>query len=1070
MSGISYLLGLVGQEVQEINPDDPESSNIFTYEKKCYKIVIDLSHGGKTEYSIKTFLSDIKKVPQYSLKTVESSPIGAPSNLGVYFTPLTENSGSIASKIRLFNQFFRTKDQQMQEDLLVKSSDSVSFSTLYEKLREAHSGEIIHTGGLEDVQHEGLRPQLRPYQKDAVRWLLHRELYTEYLPTDFIEITANNLRDERFFYNPRTMEIVANVPEDIAIPSGGILADEMGLGKTVEMLALILNNPRGDVEKAEVVDDDDLPLASVALHRHVQCLCGGRYGKKKQKLIKCLRCTKSQHRGCVIRREEDTPGRYICPECWKNEPPVESKATFIVSPASIKKQWESEIVRHVRSPNFRVLVYDGVCNSGWIDPTAMAEYDVVITDYNVMRSEIYFTSENSRSGKAHESHFTPSLHPMVRVCLDEAQLVETTTAQCAKMVKTLPTIHRWAVTGTPIEKHINNLHGLVFFLDVYPYTNTHEWGKLVIPFASGNCEPLIGLLRKIMWRTCKSLVFQQIGIPPQKEVVHYVTMSDLQTFFYRSQHSLCRNAFIEKAQKIRTTLAMSKMSPHILKLLLKPLRKLRLDCTVPSVVRAHRSDQAVVKKTLAPNELHAHLVGNNEIEAKAQLRTIVSSFNALAGIAMIKDDPSEAEKMYKAVLRRAKDYTGAISVDSLLQIHALHNLIEIIDFKKVEVDKTDGNTNENVKDEETRAAYEEELKRLEGKYINSYHTKMKQVEKQLRDATDSLERIEAAMTSTDGNWWREIFSTIRGTNREDALLDKIYLDIHTQYGSMEAEDLRIFEHRYEVVKAFKKLAFFTENVDPAKHVDAAIREKIEGLIYEAFECHLDVEQNQEEPEAPKPKKKRTVLCQLCRVKQKIRNFECVIFDKKYLENINSLRGSWNPSMEEVIAKTILAHSKKDHTPREIVEEAEQHLEYIEVIKKEYKEYSQLWSEIDYTVSAFDELKMCKSRLEAIRPEDLEKGEKKSKTQIFTYEIADAEEEFRQQLQMAEKEFIRVWGVLKYLKHLEKNTGPEVCPICTQKPEEKCGHHLCMICMVQLRKYQKHNLTCSVCRHRQKYKE
>lgn len=36
--------------------------------------------------------------------------------------------------------------------------------------------------------------------------------------------------------------------------------------------------------------------------------------------------------------------------------------------------------------------------------------------------------------------------------------------------------------------------------------------------------------------------------------------------------------------------------------------------------------------------------------------------------------------------------------------------------------------------------------------------------------------------------------------------------------------------------------------------------------------------------------------------------------------------------------------------------------------------------------------------------------------------------------MAEGDFIKLQGVLKYLKHLENNKEPDACPICKEIPE------------------------------------
>jgi len=44
-----------------------------------------------------------------------------------------------------------------------------------------------------------------------------------------------------------------------------------------------------------------------------------------------------------------------------------------------------------------------------------------------------------------------------RCVLDEAQLVETTTARTAAMALRLQAKHRWCVTGTPIQRALHDL-------------------------------------------------------------------------------------------------------------------------------------------------------------------------------------------------------------------------------------------------------------------------------------------------------------------------------------------------------------------------------------------------------------------------------------------------------------------------------------------------------------------------------------------------------------------------------------------------------------------------------------
>lgn len=92
---------------------------------------------------------------------------------------------------------------------------------------------------------------------------------------------------------------------------------------------------------------------------------------------------------------------------------------------------------------------------------------------------------------------------------------------------------------------------------------------------------------------------------------------------------------------------------------MEPLRKLRQDCTAPMIF-TKTAKQTKKKKVLAPDELLKHLQNNNESDCKTELRTIVSSMNGMAALYIIRGELVDAEKMYRQVLRWAKDYTGAI--------------------------------------------------------------------------------------------------------------------------------------------------------------------------------------------------------------------------------------------------------------------------------------------------------------------------------------------------------------------------------------------------------------------------
>lgn len=670
------------------------------------------------------FLADVSRLKEFSLEII------APDEefLGLYFYPerveLLQSNAEGSSRKRIIQDFFSASDPDPDPAQPVlpstKTDTTEDYELLYERLRQQHlaNPRTFTTTTVQDPQHELLLPQLREYQKDAVKFMLHRETVPDSIPASYDLLFANAVTDQDFYLNSYTGELTDTLPAHVPLPTGGILADEMGLGKTVEMLSLILNNPRptqnGEEESKLTTKPNIRGGVNKKSNAQLKCTCAS--GSTKQ-LIQCTKCAFYQHVKCVqknrIESSTETEANYVCPQCWLREPAlVETGATIIVSPYSISRQWQSEIRTHISDPSFKVLIYSGVSRFGWISPVDMAQYDVVITDYNVLKSEIHFTGVNEQCLRREKKHLNPS-SPLTaikwwRVCLDEAQMVETPSNQATRMVKTLATVHRWAVTGTPIEKSINQLFGLLFFLDCIPYNELPIWNKLAQPFiAHSNPDPLIfGVLRHVMWRTCKRHVIDQIRIPPQTQRCHRVAMSDIQTVFYRDQHEQCRMAFLEQAARMQRkglATSMAKWDSHSIKLLLEPLRKLRQDCTMPSVVG---KGEQVAKRLLSPDELYTHLLTVNEIECKSKLRAIASSLNGLAGIAMLLRDYPLAGRYYKSVLKRAaENKEGAVTVDTLLQIHALHNLIRLISYNGVA--------------SEMVGEYKEQLRVFEGKYTDN---------------------------------------------------------------------------------------------------------------------------------------------------------------------------------------------------------------------------------------------------------------------------------------------------------------------------------------------------------------
>lgn len=296
----------------------------------------------------------------------------------------------------------------------------------------------------------------------------------------------------------------------------------MGLGKTIEVMALVLSH-RYEPGAAEAEWEDDeqsivtnsstaagngggdqdqqqqrSPQSSPGEDEEAACPCGlphqqGRRGAQHQRWVRCDACRHWVHLECAGLPDQaaaDALERYTCEVCHglrRFRRPRRGRATLIVTPQLICEQWEEELAQRVRAgDSLRVAIYRGVAETrpeqraALLNPDRLGnDYDVVLTTFDVLGKDLAHTDtaflpkegEASRSLRRRKKYrVTPSPLASVvwwRVCLDEAQMVESSTAAAAKMALRLNTVHRWCVSGTPIWKgQLDDLYGLLVFLQV----------------------------------------------------------------------------------------------------------------------------------------------------------------------------------------------------------------------------------------------------------------------------------------------------------------------------------------------------------------------------------------------------------------------------------------------------------------------------------------------------------------------------------------------------------------------------------------------------------------------------
>lgn len=264
--------------------------------------------------------------------------------------------------------------------------------------------------------------KLYPFQRRAVKWMLKREgvqwnqdaegdsLVNDVgfdhfdAPSAFIDV--KDADGHAFYCSPLIGKATKSVGlfDDLEQEfRGGILSEEMGLGKTVELLALfsLHRKPTGPTEMFDNYLGEEVKTAP---------------------------------------------------------------ATLIVAPSSLKKQWLSELNKH--APGLRTMLYEGLSQSAREEESKakaliakLSSQDVVVTTYNVLTYELdYALGEPDRARRAPRKYHRPR-SPLTqlcwwRVCLDEAQMIESGVSKAATLARLIPRVNAWGVTGTPVKDSV----------------------------------------------------------------------------------------------------------------------------------------------------------------------------------------------------------------------------------------------------------------------------------------------------------------------------------------------------------------------------------------------------------------------------------------------------------------------------------------------------------------------------------------------------------------------------------------------------------------------------------------
>ena len=234
---------------------------------------------------------------------------------------------------------------------------------------------------------------------------------------------------------------------------------------------------------------------------------------------------------------------------------------LVVVPTSLVDNWQAEARRFAPTLQLHVYAGSGTERKRLLD--GADAFDVIICTYGLLQNDI--------------EHFTARrYHTLV---IDEAQAIRNAATKRAQAVRAMDADFRVAITGTPIQNNLMDLHSLFSFLNPGLLGSASQFRETHALPIERDQDPaararLMRLLAPFVLRRTKTEVLDDL--PSRTEIVRSVTLEPDEAVFYEA---LRRQALAE----LDGSTAANEGSRQIQ--MLAHLTRLRLACCHPQLVQ-----------------------------------------------------------------------------------------------------------------------------------------------------------------------------------------------------------------------------------------------------------------------------------------------------------------------------------------------------------------------------------------------------------------------------------------------------------------------------------------------------
>jgi non-specific serine/threonine protein kinase len=243
---------------------------------------------------------------------------------------------------------------------------------------------------------------------------------------------------------------------------------------------------------------------------------------------------------------------------YKNEHP--GAQFLVVCPTTLMYNWEAEIKKF--TPELTHFIHHGPKRVS--DPRLFDGYDVVITTYGTMRSDIKMFNA----------------HPVDYAILDESQAIKNPASQSAKAALLINAKHRIALSGTPVQNNTFDLYAQMNFLNPGMLGSRESFmNDFATPIDKFREEEVTAQLRQLTYPFMLRRTKEQVAkdLPEKTETILYCQMRPEQRRIYDA----FRNDYRDKIMGMIDERGIERSQMHIL----QGLTRLRQVCDSPALIQ-----------------------------------------------------------------------------------------------------------------------------------------------------------------------------------------------------------------------------------------------------------------------------------------------------------------------------------------------------------------------------------------------------------------------------------------------------------------------------------------------------